>query len=125
MQSHLAAADVQDVGDRSVLDRVLGEVRVEQQDRHAAHLDEPDGDREVAPGQLDGDRQRQAVRVLDPADRQSAQVVVGVVVLLVPVGVDRLAEVPVAVEQADADRREGHVAAVFMWSPARTPRPPE
>ncbi len=110
VQSHLAAADVQDVGDRTILDRVLRQVRVEQQDRHAAHLDEPDGDRQVAPGQLHRHGQRQAVRVLDAADRQSAQVVVRVVVLLVPVGVDRLAEVAVAIEQAHAERRQGHVA---------------
>ena len=38
------------------------------------------------------------------------QVVVGVVVLLVAVGVDRLAEVALAVEQPDADERQGHVA---------------
>ena len=38
------------------------------------------------------------------------QVVVGVVVLLVAVGIDRLAEVALAIEQPDADRRQGHVA---------------
>ena len=44
------------------------------------------------------------------AERQPAQVVVGVVVLLVAVGVDRLAEVALAIEQPDADERQGHVA---------------
>ena len=39
-----------------------GDVRVEQQDRDAADLGEPDRDRQVAPGQLDGDRQGQAGR---------------------------------------------------------------
>ena len=48
--------------------------------------------------------------VLDARQRQAAQVVVGVVVLLVAVGVDRLAEVALAIEQADADERQGHVA---------------
>ena len=37
------------------------------------------------------------------------QVVVGVCVLLVAVGVDRLAEVAVLVEQAHADERHRHV----------------
>ena len=37
------------------------------------------------------------------------QVVVGVGVLLVAVGVDRLVEVAVAIEQPDADERQGHV----------------
>ena len=110
VEAHLAAADVQDVGDRAVLLRVLGHVRVEQQDRHAADLGEPDGDRELAVGERDAHRQRQPVLVLDAAQGQARQVVVGVAVLLVAVGVDRLAEVALAVEQPDADRREGHVA---------------
>ncbi len=110
VEAHLAAADVQDVGDRPVRVGVLGQVRVEQQDRHAPDLGEPHGDRQVAPGQLDGHRQRQPRRVLDAAERQAAQVVVGVVVLLVAVGIDRLAEVALAVQQPDADRRQGHVA---------------
>ena len=125
VQPHLATADVQDVGDRPVGIRVLGAVRVEQQDRHPADLGEPDGHGQVAPGQLHGDRQRQAGRVLDAAQRQPAEVVVGVVVLLVAVGIDRLAEVALAVQQPDADDGSAMSLAVFMWSPASTPRPPE
>ena len=53
VEAHLAATDVQDVGDRPVLDRVLGDVGVEEQHRHPADLGQPDGDRQVAPGQLD------------------------------------------------------------------------
>ena len=110
VEAHLATADVQDVGDRPVGLGVLRQVRVEQEDRDAADLGDPHRDVQVAPRQLDGHRQRQARRVLDPAERQAAQVVVGVVVLLVAVGVDRLAEIALAVEQPDADRRQGHVA---------------
>ena len=44
VEAHLAAADVEDVGDRPVGLGVLREVGVEQQDRHAADLGEPDGD---------------------------------------------------------------------------------
>ena len=87
-----------------------GDVGVEQEDRDAPDLGEPDRDREVAPGQVDRDGQGQPVRVLDPRDRQAAQVVVGVVVLLVAVGIDRLAEVALAIEQPDPDERQGHVA---------------
>ena len=65
---------------------------------------------QLAARQLDRHGQRQARRVLDPPERQARQVVVGVVVLLVPVGVDRLAEVALAIEETDADRRQGHVA---------------
>ena len=110
VEAHLATADVQDVGDRPVGLGVLRQVRVEQEDGDAPDLGHPDRDVQVAPGQLDGHRQRQARRVLDPAERQAAQVVVGVVVLLVAVGIDRLAEIALAVEQPDADGRQGHVA---------------
>ena len=110
VEPHLAAANVQDVRDRPVRVGVLREIGVEQQDRDPSDLGDPDRDRQVAPGQLDRHGQRQPRRVLDPSERQARQVVVGVVVLLVAVGVDRLAEVALAIEEADADRRQGHVA---------------
>ena len=62
-------------------------------------------------------------RVLDPAERQSAQVVVGVVVLLVAVGIDRLAEVALAIEQPDADRGQGHVAGRLHVVAGEDPEP--
>ena len=48
VEPHLAAADVQDVGDRAVRLVVLGQVGVEQQDRHPPDLGEPDRDGQVA-----------------------------------------------------------------------------
>ena len=110
VQAHLAAADVEDVRDRAVGLVVLGQVGVEEQDRHASDLGEPHRDGQLAARQRDRDRQREPVLVLDPAERQPREVVVGVVVLLVAVGVDRLAEVALAVQQSHADRGEGHVA---------------
>ena len=65
VEAHLAAADVQDVRDRPVVVGVLRQVRVEQQDRHAADLGEPDRDRQVAPGQLDVTVSGRPDRVLD------------------------------------------------------------
>ena len=47
VQAHLAAADVQDVGDRPVLDRVIGDVGVEQEHGHATDLGQPHGDRQT------------------------------------------------------------------------------
>ena len=52
VEAHLAAADVQDVRDRAVRVVVVGDVRVQQQDRHAADLDEPHGGVQIAAGQL-------------------------------------------------------------------------
>ena len=48
VEPHLAAADVQDVGDRPVGVAVLGDVGVEQEDRRPADLGDPDRDLEVA-----------------------------------------------------------------------------
>ncbi len=100
VEPHLAAADVEDVGDRPVGVAVLGDVGVEEQDRRPADLGAPHGDLEVAARQLHADLEWFAVRALDPADRQPRQVVVRVGVLLVAVGVDRLVEVAVAIHEA-------------------------
>ena len=110
MQAHLATAHVQDVRDRPVgrvVDRV---VRIEQEHRDATDLDGPHVDMDAAPGQLDRDGQRVALSPECAGQRHPRQVVVGVAVLLVPVGVDRLTEVAVAVQQAHADEGQGHVA---------------
>ena len=110
VQAHLAAADVQDVADRAVGLVVLGYVRVEQEHRHAPDLDQPHGDRQRPAGQLHRHLERVAARVGDAQDRQPVEVEVGVGVLLVAVGVDRLAEVALAVHEPDPDERQGHVA---------------
>ncbi len=109
VEAHLPAADVQDVGDRTIGVGVLRNVRVEQENRGPTNLGAPYGDLEVAVGQLDGDLQGLAVGALGATDREARQVEVRVGVLLVPIGVDRLVEVAVAIHQADADERERHV----------------
>ena len=55
VEPHLAAADVEDVGDRAVGVVVVGDVGVEQQDRHPADLGDPDGGVQVAAGERDAD----------------------------------------------------------------------
>ena len=62
VEPHLPAPDVEDVGDRAVGVAVLRDVRVEEEDRRPADLGAPDGDLEVAAGQLDRDLERLAVR---------------------------------------------------------------
>ena len=109
VEAHLAAADVQDVGDRAVRVVVVGDVGVEQQDRHPADLGDPDGGVQVAAGERHADGERLAQPVERPQDRQPRELVVRVRVLLVAVRVDRLAEVALAVHQPHADERQGHV----------------
>ena len=60
VEPHLAAADVEDVGDRPVGVAVVGDVGVEQEHRRPADLGEPDRDLEVATRQLDLDLERLA-----------------------------------------------------------------
>ena len=76
---------------------------------HPPDLDDPDGGEQLAVGQRDADGERLAEPVERAAERQARELVVGVRVLLVPVGVDRLAEVALAVHEPDADQRQGHV----------------
>ncbi len=113
VKPHLAAADVEDVRDRPVGPVVLRLVGVEEQHRHAADLCQVDGDVDVAAGQLDLDVERLALDVDDALHRQALEVVVGIGVLLVAVRVDRLAEVALAVEEADRDERQRHVAGLL------------
>ena len=101
VQPHLATADVKDVRDRAVGVVVVRDVGVEQQDRDPPHLGDPDGGEQLAIGQRDADREGLAEPIERAAqDRQACELVVGVGVLLVPVGVDGLAEVALAVHAA-------------------------
>ena len=109
VEAHLPATHVQDVRDRTVRVVVLGQVRVQEQDRHPPDLRDPHGGEQLATGQLDADRQGTSEAVLGPQDRQPRELEVRIGVLLVPVGVDRLAEEAAAVHEPDADQGQGHV----------------
>ena len=109
VQAHLAAPHVEDVADRPVVLGVVGHVGVEQQERDATDLREPDGGDDGATGDLDRDEQRVALEVPDAQERQVAGLQGDVVVLLVAVRVDHLAEVAAAVEEPDGDERQRHV----------------
>ena len=97
-------AAVEPRGQRPVRLGVLGHVRVEQQQRRPPDLDPPDPRVQDAGGRLDRDQERLVVRAGDALDRQQVGVGVEVVLLLPAVGVERLAEVALGVEQADADQ---------------------
>ena len=104
-QPVLGVAPVQAVGDGPHLVGVLLDVGVEEVQRHASHARLPHLGDERHAGQVD----------LDPhalAGRQGHHVGVeqGVALLLPAVRVEALAEVAVAVEQADADERHAEVA---------------
>ncbi len=86
--------------------RVLVDVGVEQVERHPADVGPPHlGDQRCEPARSTSTR--------TPSHRVSAMacgIEVGVALLLPAVGRERLAEVAVAVEEADADQRHAEVA---------------
>ena len=98
---------------RAVRLAVLRDVRVEQQQRRPADLHPPDPRVQHAGGGLDRDQERLAVGAGHALDRQQLEVGVEIVLLLPAVGVERLAEVALGVQQADADQRDAQVAGAL------------
>ena len=106
----LGAAAVQPVGDLPGGGVVLLDVAVEQQQRHPADLGHQDlRVQRAAFGQRERDPRRTAVEI-QRLDRQALRVERRVALQLPAVARERLAEVPGAVEQTDADDRHAEVA---------------
>ena len=112
-QPHLGVADVEARGDPAVGDAVLRAVGVEQQQRHAADVDAPHLGDDVAAGDRDGDRERLAVLAGDERGRHAVGIGVDPVLVLPAGAVDALAEVAVAVHQADRDERQRAVGGLL------------
>jgi hypothetical protein len=111
----LGVAAVQPVRDRADDLAVLLHVGVEQEKWHAAHLGDPDPGGQgllalTVAGEADLDLGDRAVRLAQQGQRQTVGVEDRVGLLLPAVGRQRLAEVAVPVEQADADDRDAEVA---------------
>ena len=107
----LGAAAVQPVGDLAQGRLVLLHVGVEQQQRDPAHPGQPDLRRQrLILGQGHGDPHRVPVGVAEQLQRQAVRVAGRVALALPAVGGQRLGEVAVPVQQADADQRHAQVA---------------
>ncbi len=116
-QPVLGAAAVQPVGHLAQGGLVLLHVGVQQQQRHAADLGDPDlgGQRRLGrqrrpSARRDPDPDRGAGRVPQQGQRQPVGVAGRVPLGLPALGRQRLGEVPVPVQQADADQRDAQVA---------------
>ena len=110
VQPVLAGAAVQPVGHLAEVVGVLLDVGVEQQQRHPADIGDPDpGDHLGATGQRDPDQRTGAVGLVEQRDRQLVGVQDGVGLLLPALTRERLLEVALLVEQADADDRDAEV----------------
>ena len=81
--------------------------------------------RDGAAAGFDLHRDRLAVRADRGFHRQLVDVGLEVLFLLPAVAIQPLAEISLAVKQADSDQRNSRSDALLMWSPASTPRPPE
>ena len=111
-QPVLAVAAVEPVGDVAVVVGVALDVGVEQQQRHAADAARPRSARpgRGPPGTRSTTVARGAVGLAQQRDRQAVGVEHRVGLLLPALARERLLEVAVAVEQADADDRDAEVA---------------
>ena len=109
---------------RAVARGVLRHVGIQQQQGRPPHLDPPDPRPEHAQVRVDRHHQRLAVRPEHLLDRQQVGVGVEVVFLLPAVGVERLAEVALVVEQADADQGDAQVAGALQVVAGQDPEAP-
>ena len=103
-QPVLDVAAVQPVGDLTQVVGVLLDVGVEEVQRHAADVGSPHRRAQRQPRDVDFD-----AHAVDGGQRHRIRVEIGVALLLPAVDRQLLAEVPVAVEQPDADERDAEV----------------
>ena len=93
---------------------VLGQLGVEQVERHAADVDAPDLERRSRRRRRGRTSlQRPAVGAGDPRHRQALRIVLDPVLLLPAVQVEPLPEVAAPVEEADRDQRQRLVARLL------------
>ena len=116
-QAKLGGADVQTRCDPAGRARVLRPVAVQQIERDAADIDAPDLGAHTLAADRHSHGQRRTVGAADERRRKTVRVGVDPVLVLEAVGVDALAEVALAVEQADPDERQGVVGSLFEEVP--------
>src|SRR5690606_14981720 len=89
---------------------VLGDVGIEQQDRHAPDIRAPDPRDDGPLRERTGDEHVLTLRIARRAQRRVLRVDMDVLRDLLAVAVYALIEVPLPVEQAYRDERQAHVA---------------
>ena len=103
-------AAVEAVGDFAVAFRVLRQPGIEQDEPDMADADFPDLGMHGPAGKGDLDQDVFALRVENRGNRQVVEVGIVVDRLLLTVAIQRLLEIALAIEQADADEGQAHVA---------------
>src|SRR5262249_34090949 len=108
--AHVGVAAVELGGDAPVLGGVLWDVGIEQVERNAADLDAPDAGPDFAARERHTDQERRTVWLRFGDERQVEEVVFRIAFLLPAIDVEILAEVTLAVHQADAHEGNAEVA---------------
>ena len=121
---HFAVAAVQNRGDFAVVRFVAFEVGVEQEKGDAADVGAPypGGYGAVRVGDLDGQGGPRGVG--DRLDRKAVEVVLGIGLELPAVRVERLPEVPLAIQETDPGQGEAEVARRLQVVPGEHPEAP-
>ena len=112
-EADLGIARVQARGRPAGAQRVLRPVGVEEEERHAPDVDPPHLRDEVHAVDLHRDRERRAVVARDERGREAVGVGVDPVLVLHARRVDPLAEVALAVQEADGGERGGLVGGLL------------
>jgi hypothetical protein len=105
-QARLLVGHVQPGGDPALERPVLRKLRVQKEQRHPPHVDAPDLSDHVGVVDRNGHRQRLARLVCHQRRRQPLGIGVDPVLVLPSAAVDALAEVALAIHQADRHHRQ-------------------
>ena len=124
-QAVLAVATVEPVGDRALGRGVCLHVGVEQQQLDPADVDAPEPGVQSTARQSHGDEHRRPAGGEHRRHRQSRGVELDELLLLRAARGQQLAEVAVAVEEADADDRHAQVAGRLEVVAGEDAEPPE
>ena len=116
--------DVQAAGDPAVDPAVLGPFGVEEVERGPADLHAPDLDHHLAAAEGHGDGERGPVRPEHQGGGETLGVHRPPVLVLVPAPIGALQEVPLSIEEADPDHREGQVGGLLEDVPGQHAQPP-
>ena len=109
VQAHLTATHVQDVRDRSICFAIRRDIGVEKEYGHATDLCNPYRRRHASVAKRNRDNELLAGRTCGAREGQQREVDLWVGVLLMPIGINRLAEVSAAIEEANANEWERHI----------------
>ena len=109
VQAHLAATHIQDVGDRAIGLTVGRDVGVEEEHGDATNLRNPYRRRDASVAKRNRNNELLTVYASGAREGQQREINLRVGMLLMPIGINGLAEISAPVEESNANEREGHI----------------